>query len=103
MAADAVVHHAVELRVGHLADAGLFVGRDVGRVDLAEGRIHRQAAGHRLAARRGVTGYAVPGGGEVFALGDQRRLILGRRRRCCGHRGHRNGRGQAARQDGLRA
>ena len=72
-----VMHDAIELLVGHLADAGVAVGRDVGRVDLAERRIHAEAAGHRLAARRGVAGNAIAGGGEVFALGDQRGLIAG--------------------------
>src|SRR6185437_1042467 len=47
--ADAVVHRLVELLVGPLADAGFLVRRDVGRIDRAERRGDRAAAGEGLA------------------------------------------------------
>jgi hypothetical protein len=56
-----------------MADAG-FVRGDVGRVDRADRRFHRQAAGERLAALGGVAGHTVTGAGEVFALFDQRMI-----------------------------
>ena len=67
-----VMHHLVELVGRPLADAGLRIGRDVGGVERAERRLHRQAAGKGLAFARGVAGDAVAGAGQVFALGDQR-------------------------------
>ena len=66
-----VVHHLVELVGRPHADAGLRIGRDVGGVERAERRLHRQAAGKGLAFARGVTGDAVAGAGEIFALGEQ--------------------------------
>ena len=68
-----VMHHLVELVGRPHPDAGLRIGRDVGGVERAERRLHRQAAGKGLAFARGVAGDAVAGAREVFALGKQRR------------------------------
>jgi hypothetical protein len=48
------VHGALEVVEGPLADAGLVVRRDVGRVDDAEGRVDGQAAGELLGFRISV-------------------------------------------------
>ena len=53
------------------ADAGVFVGRDVGRVERAERQRKRQAAGIGGAARRGVADHAVGGSREIFAALDR--------------------------------
>ncbi|KAG1386782.1 hypothetical protein G6F59_016696 [Rhizopus arrhizus] len=46
----AVAHGLVEVLVGVVADARLFVGRDVGRIDRAQRRLDAQSAGEGLAA-----------------------------------------------------
>jgi len=52
------------------ADAGGFVGRDVGRIERAERQRNRQAAGIVSAARRGVADQAIGGACEIFAALD---------------------------------
>ncbi|CAM2151862.1 hypothetical protein PT2222_270036 [Paraburkholderia tropica] len=74
------VHGAVEVVAAPLADAVLVVGRDVRRVERAEGRGHRQAAREGLAAAHRVTGDAVAGAGQILALLDQLGLVGGRGR-----------------------
>ena len=75
----AVAHGTVEVLEAVVADAGLAVRGDVGRVHRADRRFHRQAPGERLAVPGGVAGHAIAGAGQVFALPDQ-----GRVRRCGG-------------------
>jgi hypothetical protein len=48
VAPDALLHGAGEIRLAPAPDAGLVVGRDVGRHDAAEGRLQGQAPGHGL-------------------------------------------------------
>jgi hypothetical protein len=52
VASHSLAHRALEGHVGPLADPCCFVGRDVGRVDCAEGRGDGPAARERHAARR---------------------------------------------------
>jgi hypothetical protein len=54
----------------------LVVGREVARVDGAEGRVDRQAARIRSAAARGVAARAVAGQREVAAALDELRRRL---------------------------
>ena len=68
---DALPHGAIEIRKTVAADAGLGIGRDVGRVNGAERRAHFQAAGERLAARNRMTGHAIAGPRQIFT-GDCR-------------------------------
>lgn len=75
----AVAHGTVEVLEAVVADAGLAVRGDVGRVHRADRRFHRQAPGERLAVPGGVAGHAIAGAGQVFTLPDQ-----GRVRRCGG-------------------
>jgi hypothetical protein len=55
-------------------DAGVAIGRDVGRIHRAERRVHLQPAGIRLAGLGGVAGHAVGGLGEIAAARDQARI-----------------------------
>ena len=65
-------HQLVEIGKAPVADAGLFIGRDVGGIHLADRRFHAQAARERLAFRAGrMAGDAVAGAGQVFALAYQ--------------------------------
>ncbi|KKO64551.1 hypothetical protein VM94_01928 [Janthinobacterium sp. KBS0711] len=65
-------HQLVEIGKAPVADAGLFIGRDIGGIHLADRRFHAQAAGERLAFRAGrMAGDAVAGAGQVFALAYQ--------------------------------
>ena len=67
VAADAAMHGAQEIRIAVVADAGFPVGRDVGRVDGAEGQGEGKAAGKFLSVFRGVADHAIGGVGEIFA------------------------------------
>src|SRR5262249_52142389 len=67
------MHGASESRLRPSADAGLRIGRDVGRIDHAERSRHGVAAGELFAALRRVTGRAVAATRERFAPGDQLR------------------------------
>src|SRR5215470_9794944 len=65
------MHGARECRLRPGADAGLRIGRDVGRIDHAEWSCHRVAARELCATLRRVTGRAVAAARQCFALGDQ--------------------------------
>ena len=57
----------VELISRPVADAGLAIWRDVGRIERAERRRHGQPAGEQRTAGIGVAGNAVAGAGQIFA------------------------------------
>jgi hypothetical protein len=84
---DPLVHRAVELLVGPVADAGLAVGRDVRRVDDPERRGDRAVAGEGLAPVVGVAGGAIAGVDEVAAALDL--AVVGVDREREGRRGER--------------
>ena len=48
-----------KLAIGHVADSGFLVRRDIGRHQRAERRLQRQPAGERLAAGLGVARSAI--------------------------------------------
>ena len=73
----AVMQRLPEIIGAPAADAVVGIGRDIGGVDHPEAALHRQAAGKRRAARRGVAGGAVRRFGEIFPA----RHHLGRRTR----------------------
>ena len=60
-----------KILIAVVADAGVFVGRDVGRIERPERQRKRQAAGIVRAARRGVADQAIGGAGEIFAALDR--------------------------------
>jgi len=74
----------IEVVKREFSDTGLNVGRDVRAVNRAHGRIQRQAACKRLAARLGVAGGAIGGHCQVSAAFDRRRI--GGRRLARGYR-----------------
>src|SRR6516165_9843968 len=74
------MHGAPEGRLRPAADAGIRIGRDVGRIDHAEGGRHRIAASECLPALCRVTRRAIPATRESFALRDQFRREASRRR-----------------------
>ena len=88
LAIDAGAHGAPKGRFRPAADAGLRIGRDVGREHRAERRRHRQAAGEILAAAHGVAGIAIAERRKLAAALDQsgiealfcRRIDRGHRR-----------------------
>ena len=84
VAVDAIAHGAAKGLFRPLADPGLGVGCDVRRIDRAERRRHRDAAGKRLAAARRVTIAAIADRGENAAPSHQRRIERPRRRRSDG-------------------
>jgi hypothetical protein len=57
--ASAVTQRRHEFVIGHIANTGLPVRRDVRRDELAKGRLQRQPACEGLTARRGMTGGAI--------------------------------------------
>ncbi|MCY1371427.1 hypothetical protein D9M69_585680 [compost metagenome] len=65
---------AVEVLETVVADAGLAVRRDIGRIHSADRSFHRQPTGERLAVLGGVAGHTVTGTGQVFALLQQGRV-----------------------------
>ena len=67
--------------LGPGADAGLGIGRDVGRVNHAERGCHGIAAGEFLPAVGSVALRAIAAAGKSFALGDQFRREASRGRR----------------------
>ena len=69
-----MAHRPLELCKGISADAGTDIGRDVGRIELAERRFQTATAGHRLAFFRAVTGNAVTEMGDIFPALDQCRI-----------------------------
>ncbi len=70
VARDAFVQRAPEIVGRPAADAVVRIGRDVGRVDRAEAAFHREAAGERGAARRGVASGAIGRLGQIFPARD---------------------------------
>ena len=79
VACDAFMHGAREGRLRPCADAGLWIGRDVGRIDHAERGRHCIAAGVHFAALGGVALRAIATAGERFSLRDQLRRETSRR------------------------
>ena len=73
-AVDAFAHGASEGLFRPAADAGLGIGRDVGRIDRAERRRQRQPASEGLAVRRRVAGVAVAESREIGAFSHQLRI-----------------------------
>ena len=71
----ALAHGADEIGFAPGAQTEIAVGRDVGRGDLAEGRLQHGAAGERLAARRGVTALAIAQDGLITAVSGGTRLL----------------------------
>ena len=67
------MHGAPEGRLRPGADAGLRIGRDVGRIDRAERGCHLVTAGELLAALCGVTRRAIAAARKSFTLRDQLR------------------------------
>ncbi len=76
------MHGIEEILVAVVADAGLLVRRDVGRVERAERQFEGEPAGEWLAALRGVANDTVGSVREVLAAFDQARL-----RKLRGHAG----------------
>jgi hypothetical protein len=66
-----VVQGAPELVGRPAAEAGVGVGGEVRRKDVAERRLDRPAAGEKAPAARGVAAGAVAGAGERFAARQQ--------------------------------
>src|SRR5262245_51888792 len=81
VARDALVHGPPEGRLRPIADAGLRIGRDVGRIEDAEWRGKRVAAGEFLHTLRGMTFRAIAAACESLSLGDQFRCKAARSRR----------------------
>jgi hypothetical protein len=74
LAIDTRPHGASERLFRPAADAGLGIGGDVGRIDCAERRWHRQSASEGLAIRRRVAGVTVAKSGEICAFSHQPRI-----------------------------
>jgi len=71
VAMDALAHGALKGGIGPVADAGLGIGRDVGRVDRAERRLEGSASGIDGATIGiGVAHRAVAERGKSLAAGD---------------------------------
>ena len=68
--ADAAPHGVEEILIAVIADAGVLVGCDVGRIERAERQWESETAGIRRAARRGMTDHAISSLGEIFAAFD---------------------------------
>jgi hypothetical protein len=69
-------HCTIEVLQRIIADAGVGIWRDVGRIDHAHGRSHAQAPGKGLAAPHGMASNAVAGAGEILAFVSVRRSLL---------------------------
>ena len=68
-----------KIRVAVLADAGVLVGGDVGRIHRAEGQDERPAPGERLPPDRGMAGLAIGGADEITSPVDKARILEARR------------------------
>ena len=68
--ADAALHGVEEILIAVIADPGVLVGGDVGRIERAERQRESETAGIGRTARRGMTDHAVGGFGEIFAAFD---------------------------------
>ncbi len=77
----ALAHRVVELFEGVPADAVFFIRRDIGGVDGADRRLHRQTAGERFPCFAvGVAGDTVPRPRQILPLLNQiavRRRLFG--------------------------
>src|SRR5260363_96880 len=65
------VHRPVKIFSAPCANAGLIIWRDVRRIQGAEWRWHRQSAGERLAAARGMACNAIACARQIFTASDQ--------------------------------
>jgi hypothetical protein len=74
LAIDALAHGASEGFSRPAADAGLGIGRDVGRIDCAKRRRNRPSASEGLAIRRRVAGVTVAESSEICAFSHQLRI-----------------------------
>ena len=74
VAADAALHRVEKILIAVIADAGVLVGRDIGRIDRPERQRNSQAAGILGASGRGVANHAVGGACEIFAAFDLVRI-----------------------------
>ena len=63
-----------EILIAVIADPGLLVGRDVGRVQRAEWQLESEAPGIGFAAYRGMAGLAVRSPRQIGAALDETRL-----------------------------
>ncbi len=80
---NAGANRAVEILQRIIADAGLGVGRDVGRIDRPHRGAHLQSAGEGFAAFGGMAGDAITGAGEIFAFAGGRLRLLCMQGRTC--------------------
>ncbi len=78
---DTAAQRAVEVLQRPSADAGIGIRRDVRRIDLADRRLQREAAGERGLAGNGVARVAVAQPREIGAARDQRVVHRALRRR----------------------
>ncbi len=69
-----MTHRPFEIGKVVSADAGILVRRDVGRIDDADRRFHRQTAGEGLAAGGGVARHAIRRLRDSAPLFDQGRI-----------------------------
>src|SRR5262249_41373848 len=69
--ADAFVKRTQEIRIAPVSDAHLAVGRDIARVDPAEGEVEGKTAREGLAARRRMATDAIGCRREIFAARDE--------------------------------
>ncbi|VFT75086.1 Uncharacterised protein [Klebsiella aerogenes] len=89
----ALTHRVVKLFEGVPADAVFFIRRDIGGVDGADRRLHRQTAGERFPRFAvGVAGDTVPRPRQILPLLNQiavRRRLFGKSRaaQCPKHQG----------------
>ena len=74
IAARAAMNRVQKILIAVIADAGLLVGRDVGRIQRAERQLEREAAGIFLAALRGVADHAIRRPRQIGAALDEARL-----------------------------
>jgi hypothetical protein len=65
-----IMHRAPEVVAVPVANAGLFVRRQVGCVNVAERRRYGATAGIGIAAARGVAAHAIADACQVFSAGD---------------------------------
>jgi hypothetical protein len=56
-----------KILIGIVANTGSFIGRDIGRIERAEGQRNGQASGILLAPRAGMTDHAICGARQIFA------------------------------------
>ena len=76
---DAVAHHAMKIGARIVADAVLFVRRDVGRIQRAERRPYGQASGAHRPLRQRVAAEAVAGQSQFAPARNQSFHLFGRK------------------------